>query len=117
MSKETCGQDSGVVPEQGITGVKESREIRKRVMRERVGCAIYDEQTRLIATRSGFLRDKVWRERVVEKIGGEIGHEVLIAEVVRKSLGQRGRRLSRGRFEACAGGGGEFLPALSQSPT
>ena len=40
--------------------------------------AIDDEKARLIAACRGFLRDELRGKRVVEKIGGENGHDVVI---------------------------------------
>jgi hypothetical protein len=68
---QTGGEHSGVVAKQRVAGTKETGQIGKRVVRDGVGGAIDDEQARLVATRSGRLRDQVWWKFVIEKVGGE----------------------------------------------
>jgi hypothetical protein len=81
LGEQARRQDGCIVPDQSVSGLKELRQIREGVVRDAALRTVNDKQARLVATRRGFLCDQVRWKSVVEKIGGENGHEVVIIYV------------------------------------
>ena len=65
------GNHCGVVAEERVAGLQIIRQIAEGAMRHRVRLAVHDQQPRLVAPLRRLLGDEPFRQRVVEKIGGQ----------------------------------------------
>ena len=99
MGKEACGQDAGVVADQGVGGTEKLRKVGEKMVGDLAGGAVDDEEARLISPCGGLLSHEMRRQRVVEKVGGE----------------RHG--LEKTVFEACPCAKGEFLPLFRGMPS
>jgi len=68
---QSCGKNRRVIPKQGVAGSQKAREIGKNAMRYRSRSAIDDQQSRLIPSGGGRLRNQVFWKRVIEELGGQ----------------------------------------------
>jgi hypothetical protein len=71
---EARGEDGGVVAKQRVAGAQEAGEVGEGVMRKGAGGAVDDEEPGLVAPSGGGLRDEVFGQGVIKKLGGEWRH-------------------------------------------
>jgi hypothetical protein len=71
---EAGGEDGGVVAKQRVAGAQEAGQIGEGVMRNAAGGAVDDEQTGLVTPCGGGLRDEVFGQGIIEKLGVERRH-------------------------------------------
>lgn len=73
---QPCGQDGGVVADEGVAWSKEAGKFGKEMMRNRMVGSIDYEQPGAITQRAGGLRDKMRWQRIVKKFGSEGSHSL-----------------------------------------